>query len=337
MKMKMNTFVVDQPTSKRTSCKACFAPIQKGEIRILIKNYYKSKYFHLPCFIPKLDQYICQSDINLNLDEESKIVFMSWLNDWNSRHFSLENPPSCPVALSKEVTSSNPIHKRMLLEIFKYLEVSDIVKNICLVNKEFYHVSWEQELWRELFVRDYKEEIATDNWRLKYATEYGKVCIECKTAPSEENMYICPLLKRVLCKQCRKKDEYRLLYKEQISRIYGIKANRLKVNFGSSDSCNKVIYKKDCIRAVNSLRNNNKEKILKELISKLGEDHDMVDIIENIDIEHMESDFSGFNHQFLRYNGNRYEKYYKILFNDIRTGVKSKINKIIGKIMSSWA
>ena len=333
--MKMNKFAADQPNSYRSSCKLCIAPIPKGEIRILIKTYSSKDYFHLSCFTPKLDQYIRKADIKLKLDDESKKTFMSWLDDWNSRHFSLESPPSYPIALSKEVISSNPIHKRMLLEIFKYLEVADIVKNICLVNKEFYHVTWEQELWRELFVRDYKEEIVTDNWRLKYANDYGKACIECKTMPDVENMYICPMLKRVLCKKCGRKDDYRLLSKGQIYEIYGIKANRLKVNFVSSYNCKKVIYKKDCVKAVKALRKKKKEKILKELISKLGEDHDIVDMIGIIDVDHVDSDYSGINNQMLRYNGNRYEKYYKILFSNIMAGVASKIHQIIGGIISS--
>lgn len=324
--MKMTWFTVNQPNSARTACAACGEKIPKNQIRIINKLYQGRENFHLPCFTPKLKQFIRLCDLQIKLDEESQKIFKTWLDSWNSNFINLESPMACTLNITKEIMTTSPVRKRALIEIFKFLDCFEVVKSISLVSKEFYHVAWDQELWHFLFVRDYYEELPTDNWKKSYIDGAMNRCIECKQIPSPENFNKCPLLKKVLCKKCKGMKDYDVLYKKQIYRLYNVKADKLGLKFGQSYNNKKVVYRKHLMEALKRFRNENKKIVLETLRDQVRVNREIIEEIENIDVSDMER-FGGWHLAavHINYDLTNRKQSYKLLFNAIRTGWSGKM------------
>ena len=94
---------------------------------------------------------------------------------------------------------------------------------------------------------------------------------------------ICPLLKRLLCLNCRNLDDFSLLYKTQIKLRYDINPNVLDIKFAYSNNNKKVVYKKLFIDALIRYRNRMKWNILNKLKKYFNHNHEIISITENID------------------------------------------------------
>ena len=130
------SFVVENSLSDKTSCDACNKVLKLGEILVVYPHIFqKTDYFHLSCFQPKSKQYIITSDLLIYLKKESEEIFNTWLNNWNSKYFPLDQTPYCPeipLSLRLETKITN---KRIFLEVFKFLTVKELMGSINRVSQ----------------------------------------------------------------------------------------------------------------------------------------------------------------------------------------------------------
>jgi hypothetical protein len=204
-------------------------------------------------------------DIGLDLDKKSTTIFNNWLNAWNANYFPLDQhqfSPSLPSQQNLEVQVKN---RRSFLEVFKFLEVSEIVLSLSKVNKNFYSLTWEKELWNFLLVRDFsivKQDLEVDELKEAYVTCFYDFCIECKKKPSNEKFNRCPLLKKTLCRDCLMMKKFHTFDKTDIWRIYGIKSDLVKVAWWTSDGINRITYRVLFESGLMMFRKEQKQKVL---------------------------------------------------------------------------
>ena len=254
--MIMNSFRVDQPKGSKTVCYVCRGNIIKNTIRILKKTAYTTpKYYHLPCYTPKFNQSIRKRDLCIILDEESSVVFNDWLENWNKNHYPLDTQQEIKIQSTKLIPSRESKIKRVLLEIFKFLDPFEMAM-LSLVNKEFYHVSWDKELWYYFLSRDFNINSNSEDLKSLYFNEMHKRCVECKQSFENSQTYRCPLLKRAICYNCKHSEKYKVLSKSDIKRLYGINPDKLNIKYGNSFRNKKICYKYMIEEAVSNYEKN---------------------------------------------------------------------------------
>ncbi|CAG9328838.1 unnamed protein product [Blepharisma stoltei] len=203
--MRKNAFQAE--IAKRNSkCLACGEIIPIGAIKIKVPRFQVFDFYHFKCYTPKVNQYICKSDVKNCLDSKNAEILNNWIDEWNQDYIPLDKPFREPPQFSKLVESSPSRYRRAWLEIFKFLDAIEVFKSYSYVNKEFYHISWDQELWHSYCVRDYADVALYDqekNYRSQYVTMYMESCFWCHTRQTEENFKICPLIKKPICDSCK--------------------------------------------------------------------------------------------------------------------------------------
>jgi hypothetical protein len=336
MKLIYNQFTIENAASDRTSCLACHGNIVKGEIRIVFYRVMQaSDYFHLNCFIPKLNQYIRKQDLAIHLTDQSRELFEPWLQAWNSRYFPLDSLHIQSSPCEKRVPGSSISRlKRGWLESFKFLSFEDILLSITRTNKDFYHMAWDSELWRFLCERDFSVTVCSTNWKDQYIQEYHKRCIECKSEPSQYELYRCSILKRVLCNNCSRLEKYELLPKSTVKQKYFINPENLNVKFNNTTLNHLVIYRFKFEEEFREFRARNKDEAIKIMAKKLGYDHNAIVILQNFNIDLMQVELELKKKDYESYGGLDKEwQIFKNLYRFIRNGkpkptYKSYISKL---------
>lgn len=281
------SFAVELPKTSRTVCFICHKKIQRSEIRIFRKKHDRLLYFHLLCYTPEYNQFILASNLSINLDEKSGLIFENWLNTWNS-HFL---PPDPKIAIewneTKSIEVPNSKRLRLLLNVFEFFTFQDICCILARVSKEFYEISWNNYLWRALYHRDFNKFCEGNECRKLYIDTLLKCCVNCGIS---SNQYIrCTLLKRIICKKCFKSESYELLDKNTIKKRYGINTQYLNLKYRIEHSRHRrLCYKFLVEAAVKERRSLTKTQIIKLLGEKFGSDHDMVRITSSIDLDNMD-------------------------------------------------
>ncbi|OMJ66197.1 hypothetical protein SteCoe_37054 [Stentor coeruleus] len=335
--MQMNSFIVEDSPTNFVSCTICKVQIQKQEMRVRIVRYTKLEYFHLNCYTPSLPQYIREKDLCVSkLGEENKKTLKVWLDNWNKKYFPLDSQPSSDNAISsilhnKSLLTNATRRRRILIEVFRFFDIYDLSKSLALVNKEYYNASWEPELWRFFLVRDFNIVVSSDmNFRHKYLEVYVKCCFECKKIPQENDYYISPLIKRVLCLNCKELPKFKLIFKSDIKRIFKVNANLLDLKFGKGLGGSSVVYQWILIKALRNFREKNKQFVLSKLYEELDDNCKIVRDVKDINTDYeplgvaMNSDI---------YVGtDNHNKDYRKLFDFIRNGT-TKID--FGKIFKN--
>ncbi|OMJ75811.1 hypothetical protein SteCoe_24947 [Stentor coeruleus] len=217
----------------------------------------------------------------------------------------------------------------MLIEVFKFLDVYDLSKSLALVNKEYYHTTWEPELWRYLIVRDFKEEISIEtNLRHRYLELFMNCCIECKKFTDNDNYYVCPLIKRVLCWPCRRLNKYKLISKTEIQTLYKISPSLLNLKFGIAHRRASVIYKGLFLESLKNFRQKNKKFVLEKLYEELDDNCKLIRDIKEIDIANMDKVFERYEKILkveVNWDCSNHDKEYRKLYKFIRNGT-AKVN-----------
>ena len=328
-------FVVENSRSDKTSCDICNKMLKLGEIRVVYpKVLKKSDYFHLRCFKPKSKQYIITSDLKIYLNNESEQKFYTWLDNWNSKYFPLDQTLYCPeiaLALKLETKITN---KRIFLEVFKFLTVNELMNSVNRVNKNFYSLTWDEELWNFLSNRDFNVIPSHSEYKKFYVQCYYSYCIECKTLPVEKKFSKCPLLKRTLCKKCLKLDKYTLLNKSQILKIYGTNAELVKVSWWTYDGYQMVTYRFLFEDKLFKFRESQKEQVIQFLRAhctnaKVNLAFENLDV-RNIDIKEPDDEYDDLVLWKPNYLLDVSGKIFKDLFEFIRKGKNLVLSKFIG-------
>ncbi|CAG9328841.1 unnamed protein product [Blepharisma stoltei] len=329
--MKKTSFQAEI-SKRQTRCKVCKKTIDIGIIRIKIHSYDHFDYYHFECYTPKIKQYISKSDLGIRLDQENAKILDAWLENWNKDYVPLDKAFHETPTFSKLVETAPSKYRRAWLEIFKFLDAVELFKIYSHVNKEFYHISWDEELWHFYCVRDYTN-AALDDQKKNYRTQYiilrMESCFWCHAHQSQERFNRCPLIGKPICEKCKKLKRFEQLHKSQIESRYGINPNLLQLKFGLGYWNKKVVYRYMVEEALETFRNRNKEFLLEEM-KKINLDPTLVDFVENIDIKTVDKPWS----EILQSSGNLYLlPIHEIIYNYIRDRKAEK--KLINKLKST--
>lgn len=268
--IKRNSLTVDTPLSSQSTCEACHLSIQKNSMRIAERGYMKGHYFHFECFHPKLNSFIENADVKCLLYKPEDLNrFYAWLNEWNSGKNSSFVPLTlAPKFKTKVVNSEHSNRHRVWVEILSFLQGKEMVKTVPFVCKEFYHISWQGELWRKYSLTEFSETVQLETAREFYISRTLNQCIECHNVPSKEEYYRCPMLNRVLCSVCskgNKSGKFMLFNKSTIEGITGVSPKHLDLAFAPGLSNTKVTYMFLVEAALGKFYARNHEQILQEL------------------------------------------------------------------------
>ncbi|CAG9328837.1 unnamed protein product [Blepharisma stoltei] len=289
--MRKNTFQADIVKKGSPICCVCGEAIPIGDIRIKVQGYHILHLYHFKCYTPKVKQYICKNDVKNRLDSANAEILNNWIDEWNQDYVPLDKPFREPPQFSKLVESSPSRYRRAWLEIFKFLDAIEVFKSYSYVNKEFYHISWDQELWHFYCVRDYADVALYDqekNYRSQYVIIYMESCFWCHTRQTEENFKRCPLIKKPICDSCKKLERFSCMCKKDIQARYGINPNILQLNFGEGGWGTKVVYRYMAEEAIESFRKRNKDFLL-GFMKENNSDPTLIEFLEKNDIKNMPS------------------------------------------------
>ncbi|CAG9310990.1 unnamed protein product [Blepharisma stoltei] len=280
-------FNVEYSKSSRAICRACDSKILKGDMRIYIYHYDVPKYYHLKCYTPKYNQYICKNDIKVCVNDEDSRIFDKWLNEWNINYEPLDKPYHIPPKLDKQVESKSSKYKRAWIEVFRFISPRETSYTLSLVCKEFYHITWDEELWQFYYSNQYKNPIEQSNsWKDQYMLATLHSCAECLIYLDENNFHKCPLLKKPICDKCLGTPKYKILDKSDIRYQYKINPNVLNLKFCNGFCGTKQTYFFMIKKALIEYRNQNKQRILKKFENK-SEHAEIKEIVDSIDVENM--------------------------------------------------
>ncbi|OMJ95843.1 hypothetical protein SteCoe_746 [Stentor coeruleus] len=333
----MTRFYVDECPSNRTTCEVCKEKISRGEIRILHDEYMgKNLYYHLMCYTPKRKRFLKEKYFKILLSPGIKPLFLSWMNEWNSFYLPENIHSNVPSNISRAINTPASKIKRIYLEVFKFFSISEIINCLSLVCKDFYSTIWEPELWRCLYTRDFETpSIIPEDWKNAYLQEYITHCFHCKKKPEDFKKYECQLLKRVFCTSCLKNEKYKLLSESQVKNKYNVSLKNISKYIGNFPNDKVVIYNFLVVRAINKYRKQNKENILNKLIKTLGQTHQIVSIIDNINTNEMDINLVGILAP--NYDCDIVKESYRAIFRIIRTGKREvKFSDLLSMIRKDF-
>ena len=172
------SFKVEYCKSYSIYCKTCRLKFKEKDIQIIYSSY-TTDYFHLHCFTPIVKQYIRKQDLRITLTGKDLKVFEDWLESWNKNYFCLDYKPKSGETFVQSLFPNINKNIRSLLEIFKFLNLKDILTSVIYVNKEFYYVVWRKEFWQFLIFRDYGMRKICEDPRDFYIFYCGRLCGDC--------------------------------------------------------------------------------------------------------------------------------------------------------------
>ncbi|CAG9335756.1 unnamed protein product [Blepharisma stoltei] len=269
----------------KTRCWVCREGIKKNDINIHIYHMNGSENYHLDCYTPKVKQYICESDISVYLKDEDAKKFYAWLEKWNQNYAPIDKPYHAPLNLIKQVESTPSKYRRAWIEVFRFISPWEVSRTLTLVCREFYHITWDEELWHFYYVKEFNDpEEQCSKWKDKYISMAFQGCIGCHKILTDQNFYRCPMLKKPLCWNCREKThKFRLLNKSDIKLKYGVNANLLNLKFHEGSWNTKKSYTFMVKKALDEYHNLNKQKLLKKF-EKDPDYNELKEIADSINI-----------------------------------------------------
>lgn len=293
--MLMNWITIQDSGFTNMQCKACNNLIDNGTVGVGLGVYPKS-FAHLECFEPRVRKYIRSCDIYTSLKYGlSRSIFNEWLENWNSNFIPLDKPieynkNAKSLYCIKTINTQAPSKRRVYKEIFKYLDIYDLLKNLSKVCKDFYHTTWESELWWFLITRDFKiMPNINENLRHSYLKLFLSACIECQNILKPNEFSRCPLIKRVLCFKCKTFPKYSFITKQEIKDFYGFDPKVLRIHFELS--CirhSQITYLCTFLNELYKFREKNKRVLLEKLYVGHNERCEIIKFVEGIDIRKMD-------------------------------------------------
>lgn len=271
-------------TKKPVNCRHCWRLIFLSEIQIRLsqKNSKKLR-FHLHHYIPATPQYLIPSKLTIKLSQSTRPAFNSWLASWNSQFFPINSKEPKIFSSFKSLNFIQTKQKRLFLEIFKFLDLIDLVFSVSLVNKNFYELCWENELWQNLLIRDFQL-FNQNNSKNSYLEEFSKRCFVCKLENNQDLLFSCPLLLKKFCFKCMNSDgRLEIIHQKNVFKAFLYNGDFIKVKSLKSDESGWITYKFIVKKAVDEIRKLNKQKVL-DMLKLLGNDHELVKTVEKIDV-----------------------------------------------------
>ena len=255
--------------------------ISTGDIQVQNKITKKklSSTVHLKCFEPLFPSLIKPQDVHsLLLSKENWKRVQAWVKFWNSKHY-ISIPKmleKCVVAPSFSFKPPETAKNYSIALIFSmtFLDLRELLLNFALVSRFFYALTFNNFFWKEVCFIHFKHEdvnVIIDKfyrairpiseewvWKEICFLIINHCCLECKKLDFER-MRVCPILKKPLCEDCRKKDKFRLISVSEINRNNGgylaYFLDNFSGKFGWNHKHEKVFYKfyvQKCKKAANS-------------------------------------------------------------------------------------
>ena len=86
------------------------------------------------------------------MNRETKQIFKKKISEWNLK-FPPTNKPIfaiTPEFLTKCIVTAASPKRRAYFEILKFFPAKFIVNSLAKHNKEFYNISWDEEMWHSM-------------------------------------------------------------------------------------------------------------------------------------------------------------------------------------------
>ena len=161
---------------------------------------------HLACWKPEILQPY-HSDWFRFMDTEArekKREVDTWVIRWN-RQFEAREEHVPEKYVEQTVKTTAPVLRRLLLEVFQYLQVPEIDSTVALTCKAWFHVTRDPEYWRTCFISEFNPPTTEEqgNYRRKYISYRLGSCWHCKRLLSlPEISRKCPIFHQPICKTC---------------------------------------------------------------------------------------------------------------------------------------
>ena len=200
------TFVV--AASPSVSCSVCSLPILIRTLSLLDTTDFA--WYHIQCFRP----YKCEQLTIDGLEElyEREAVseglygrVKNQVKKWGEKVcVRREDVPS--VYLKKRVNTVRPVDQyRALITAFSYLSPLEIDGCAAFVSKQWFHISRENDLWRDIspFTTFPHYPKYTQNYRSALIYVHLASCWHCHRPVSYQSLsFFCPMHRRPTCSQC---------------------------------------------------------------------------------------------------------------------------------------
>ena len=197
---------VESNRSAPIHCYTCKLSIPNGALQVVKQSAkYGFRVFHLDCWKPehlapyRVDWFSFDWEAKARLTEVRR-----WVERWN-RQFEVHEELVPVQYLSKAVSTTGTALRRLLLEVFQWLNTTEMETTAAMCCKAWYHISREEEFWRTRYIADFHpaETDSQGDYRRKYIAYRLGSCWHCKKlVPVSEIQFKCKVFKQPLCKQC---------------------------------------------------------------------------------------------------------------------------------------
>jgi hypothetical protein len=271
-----NEVCIEDKPMPAVRCKKCNKDIKATEVRVIFKRFYsRSLFLHLACYTPVTTVRIDKKDKGIAVkNKKIREKVDEWIDNWN-RQFGV-NEEAVRQFENKRVRSYPSGLYIAILQACSYLRPREIVRTITFVSKAWYHVAWEDELWRRLGPGVLPEGVSPSaNYRNHYMRCSFSTCSNCKRyLKDEERHMLCPLTFKPKCLPCYSDPLNRPQRIRWVRKTYGMtmlllrKLNVPIFNFNGFD----CIYLSEAIEKVNKHR----KRIANQIIAKETQELDEV-------------------------------------------------------------
>ena len=136
-----------------------------------------------------------------------------WLSRWN-RQF-LVSEETLPLQYkSKAVKSTSSPNRRLLLEVFQYLNSREVELTVAFTCKAWFHTTRDNELWKTRYLAQFPSSAAhrKPNYRTQFIVWNRRCCWLCGCFVQLDSLQLlCPLHARPLCMKCAQTEQGRIV------------------------------------------------------------------------------------------------------------------------------
>ena len=91
----------------------------------------------------------------------------------------------------------------MWIEVLKFLPGIEIIQNLSLVNKNFYNLTWNNELFKHFCVTEFSSDLQYKCFRSLYICLFEESCLSCHSLDSSRKFQRLPYNHRNICQNCK--------------------------------------------------------------------------------------------------------------------------------------
>lgn len=142
-----------------------------------------------------------------------------WIAAWNQQ-FQVNEALVPAIYLRKAVSTIGTPIRRLLLEVYQYLSMTDVETRAVYVSKAWFHVSRDSEYWFIRYISDFHPSIVDSEGenRRKYIAYQLASCLRCKRLPSLHDIaWKCSYFQRPICGWCSDLPDFAIIPARYIS------------------------------------------------------------------------------------------------------------------------